>query len=231
MSVVLVIPDLQAPFHHPDALDFLIHVKNMVGANKVVCIGDSLDMHWASRFTVDPDGYSPTEEHSRGMEFMREFYKAFPEGFEVDSNHNDRLHKKLFDAGIPRQWWPTHRELLKAPAGWEFGECVEIDGVLYEHGHKLPGGMYGAKRGAKELTQSVVMGHHHAHAMIAYVAVRNKMFFGMNVGCLIDEKSYAFNYARARVNRPTLCCGVVANGIPMLFPMKLDADRRWIGSL
>lgn len=231
METVLVIPDIQAPFQQEDTLPFLIEIRNTIAPTRVVCIGDSLDMHWASRFTVDPDGYSPTDEHARGIEFLKKLYREFPAGFEVDSNHNDRLHKKLFDAGIPRKFWPSQADLHGNPKGWEFGEYVEIDGVVYEHGHKLPGGMYGAKRGAKELTQSVVMGHHHAHAMIAYVAVRDKMFFGMNVGCLIDEKTYAFNYARARVQRPTLSAGAVIEGTPVLFPMKLDKHRRWTGKL
>lgn len=231
MDTVIVIPDFQAPFQHVDTMAFLKEVKSTISPTKVVCIGDSLDMHWASRFVVDPDGYSPTDEHEKGLAFLKEFYREFPQGFEVDSNHNDRLHKKLFDAGIPRRFWPSQAELHGNPKGWEFGECVEIDGVLYEHGHKLPGGMYGFKRGAKELTQSVVMGHHHAHAGIAYIACRNKMFFGMNVGCLIDSEAYAFNYARARVNRPTLCCGAVIEGTPVLFPMYIDKHGRWTGKL
>ena len=230
-EVVLVIPDLQAPFQHIDALEFLKYVRDIIKPTKVVCIGDSLDLNFAARFARDPDGYSAKQEYELGMAFMKEFYKEFPEGVEVDSNHNDRIHRKAFDAEIPTRFILNMKDIMQAPDKWSFVDYVEIDDVRYEHGHKLAGGMYCFKRGAQQSMKSVVMGHHHAHAGIAYISVRHKTIFGMNVGCLIDEEAYAFKYAKGNVTRPTLACGVVINGLPQIFYMKTDKHNRWTGSL
>ena len=229
--VVLVIPDLQAPFQHPDALKFLCSIRDLINPTKIVCIGDSMDFHFASRFPKDPDGYSANEEYKRGLKFMAQFYKEFPIGVEVDSNHNNRIYKTKANAGLPSVFNKSMREMLKAPNTWDFVKQVEIDGIVYQHGDKLPGGMYGFKKAPKEIMRSVVMGHHHSSAGIAYVSTEWQMIFGMNVGCLIDSKAYAFKYADRSYNTSNLCCGAVMYGAPMLFPMKLNKAGRWIGKL
>ncbi len=230
-KVVLVVPDMQAPFHHQDALPFLCHIRDTIKPTHVVCIGDSLDLNFASNYASDPDGLSASQEHELGMSFMKDFYKEFPEGVEVDSNHNDRIHRQAFGIGIPTRFILNMKDIMQAPDGWDFVDYTEIDGVRYEHGHRLPGGMYGFKRAVKDSMGSVVMGHHHAHAGIAYVATRTRMEFGMNVGCLIEPSAYAFKYAKGNVNQATLSAGAVINRTPYLFPMKLDKKGRWIGTL
>lgn len=228
---VLVIPDMQAPFQHQDTLEFLTFIRDIIKPTKTVCIGDSLDLHFASQYANDPDGHGAIKEYELGMDFMREFYKEFPEGVEVDSNHNDRIHKAAFNAGLPSRFILDMKAIMQAPDGWEFKEYVEYDGVMYEHGHKLPGGMYGFKRAAVSLGKSVVMGHHHAHAGISFTATRFHTIFGMNCGCLIDKDAYAFKYAKGSLTQVTLCAGAVIHGTPQLFYMKTDKHDRWIGCL
>src|SRR6188768_104597 len=45
-GTTLVIPDLQAPAHHPDALPFLCAVRDKYKPVNTVCIGDELDLNW-----------------------------------------------------------------------------------------------------------------------------------------------------------------------------------------
>ena len=53
----------------------------------------------------------------------------------------------------------------------------------------------------------------------------------MNVGCLINQKSLAMNYAKNFRTRFILGCGVILNGIPRLLPMVLNNKGKWIGKI
>lgn len=223
---VLVIPDLQCPFEHADSVPFLKAVAKRYRTDTVVCIGDSMDFHAMSRWSPDPSGYGPAEEYSRGIKSMKAVYAAFPNAVEVVSNHNARVAKRVFDAGIPEQFVKGYEELMQYPPGWSVAECVEIDGVVYEHGH-TQGGENAAKVLAKHNGQSTVIGHHHTHAGVQYMANRNHMIWGMNAGCLVDIDAYAFRYAREQKFKPTLGCGVVICGVPHFIPMLIDEEKRW----
>lgn len=229
-SRVLVIPDLQVPFQHVDALDFLQLVAETYQTTEVVNIGDSLDFSGLSRFTKDPDGISAGDEHKRSLAFFKEYYKVFPRGIEVYSNHNGRLYDRAKEAGIPRVFVKDMQEILGAPVTWSFKWSHEIDGVKYVHGDGF-GGMHAARDGAVVSRQSVVIGHHHSHAGISYIANEKEMIFGMNVGCLIDKNAYAFKYATKTKYKPTLGCGVVLEGAPSWIPMILNKKGRWIREL
>jgi len=47
-----------------------------------------------------------------------------------------------------------------------------------------------------------------------------KSRFAVNSGCLIDNKSYAFNYGKDYIAKPVISCCVIANNVPILIPMK-----------
>ena len=55
--------------------------------------------------------------------------------------------------------------------------------------------------------------------------------FGMNVGCLINQKSMAFNYAKNFKTRFILGCGIILNGIPRLLPIVINKKGDWIGKI
>jgi hypothetical protein len=76
-----------------------------------------------------------------------------------------------------------------------------------------------------------VIGHIHAHAGIAYDANRKHLFYGFNVGCLIDHNAYAFAYAKTMATKPIIGVGLIENGIPRFVPMQLTRRGRWVGRL
>lgn len=228
---ILVIPDLQCPFEHPDAFDFLAALADtMPDDYEVVNIGDSMDAHALSRWATDPDGYSPKHEYERALESLHVMYSLFPEGKEVVSNHNTRIAKRAFDAGIPSRFLKNYEELMDYPPGWSIHDFLQIDGVLYEHGH-TQGGRYAAINIASHNGDPTVIGHHHSTAGVLFLANRLKLIWGMNVGCLIDRKAYAFAYAKETKYQPTLGAGKVLQGVPFFIPMLLDARGRWIGEI
>jgi len=220
MSRVLVISDTHIPFSHKDSIEFLKDVKNRFKCNKVVHIGDEWDNAALSRFDKDPDGKSAGDEYKEAVQESKRWYTAFPSVEVVESNHGVRPFKKAFAAGIPRAYMKSYKEFTKAPAGWNWQPKLVIDDVLYFHGEPFAGDKAHLNAAIKS-RMSTVIGHVHCYAAVSYTRSNKDQIFGMNVGCLIDEKTYPFKYAENHATRPTLGCGVVLEGQEAFFiPMK-----------
>lgn len=228
-NTVLVIPDLQIPFHHRDAFDFLEGARRKYKPTQVVCIGDEVDFHAMSDFTHNPDGYSAGHELAKSTEILQDLYAMFPIVKSCISNHTDRPIRRAEKSGIPKAFFRTYKEFLKAPNGWEWQNYWIIDDVRYEHGDALSGGQSVLNRAAIQNQRSTVFGHFHTGAGIKYVASPESLMFSFNVGCLIDRHSYAFEYAQSNKQRPILGLGIVQHGIPFFVPMVLKRGGRWIG--
>ena len=232
-EIVLAIPDLQIPFQHVNALEFLKAVKAKYKPTVTVCIGDEVDFHALSDYDADPDGFSAGHEMRRALRVLRPFYRAFPEVLSCTSNHTVRPFKRAFKSGIPRHFLRSYTEFMEAPRGWEWRNFFIVDGIRYEHGHSLGGGLgvTVAARAPLKNGRSTVFGHFHANAGIHWLSSPEALLFGFNIGCLIDAKSYAFNYALESKSRPILGCGIIDRGVPIFIPMLLNKRSRWIGEL
>lgn len=230
-NVVVAISDLQIPYEHPDAFNFIAAVVDSFDETPtMLCVGDEVDQHAGGRFDPDPDADSAGIELRNSIKRLQKWYAAYPDMMVCESNHTQRIYKKAFHAGIPEGYLRTIGEWLEAPDGWVWKDYFEIDGVRYEHGD-AQGGMYAARNLAVRNRQSTVIGHHHSHGGVLYVANESEMIFGMNTGCLIDITSRAFRYAKNSTFKPTLGCGVVVNGVPYFVPMLLNKRGRWTGEL
>jgi len=224
---VLVIPDLHCPFEHPDALAFLLAVRDAYNCNMAVCLGDEIDAAAMSRYPKDPDGMNAGKELKEAVERLRPFYLAFPDMLVCESNHTVRPWKLAFEAGLPASFLPTVSRVLDAPDGWVWKSRHEVDGVLYTHGDNGKSGQYAAANYMKQAKQSVVIGHIHAYASVFYEGSH----FGMNAGCLIDRGAYCFKYAKGALLDVSIGCGVVLNGKEAHFvPMHME-NGRWTGKL
>ena len=227
---VLVIPDTHYPFSHPDHLDFLTAVKKRYKPTSVVHIGDECDMHAMSDYTHNPSGYSAGDELRTALKDLHNLYDLFPEVKSCVSNHTARPFRRAEKFGIPREYLKGYAEFLEAPKGWEWGDKWKIDGVVYEHGEGQTG-KYGHLKAAEDNMQSTVIGHIHSHAGISYGANPKCLYFGMNVGCLINKDAYAFAYGKHMKAKPVLGAGIVDRSIPTFVPMILVKGGRWVGKL
>ena len=227
-NIVLAIPDLHCPFHHPDALPFLQYVDYKFSPSKKVCLGDEADFHAASRFPTDPDGMSPGDELQATREALQPFYEAFPEMQVCVSNHTIRPKKMMKELGFPSELWPAYRDMLQAPDGWTWHDEIIIDDVKYIHGDQGKGGKHGWTSNSEVYHMSCVVGHWHSRAGVYY----DSEMFNLNAGCLIDDAAYAFQYAKNAHKRANLGCGLVINGeVAHFIPMRTDENNRWIGRL
>ena len=229
-KTVLIVPDLQLPFHHRDAFDFLKKVRDVYRPHEIVNIGDEVDFHALSDYDHDPDGFSPGDELRAALQHLQKLYKIFPSSKVCISNHTSRPFRRAHRYGIPRAFIRDYSDFLKAPRGWEWRNYWIVDGIRYEHGDALGGGLGKTvtTRAALVNQRSTVFGHFHSFAGIHYTASPEDLIFGFNVGCLIDFKTYAFKYAMAHKARPVLGCGIVENGIPTFIPMILNGRGRWV---
>lgn len=227
MARVLISGDTQAPFDHPDYLEFLKYVQAKYRTELFVHIGDEVDFHALSDFDHDPDGYSPGHELSKAIEHLKPYYRAFPKAMVCISNHTARIFTRAFRAGIPIAALKEYREVLQAPDGWSWKDKWEVDGVIYRHGKGFSGTM-GALNAARDEMQSACIGHLHADAGLLLWSNGQRVLFGMNVGCGIDGKAYAFKYGKDSRKKPIISCAAVINGHPYLEIMTVDKHGRWV---
>lgn len=98
--------------------------------------------------------------------------------------------RKAFNAGLSKQWIRPLSEVLDT-TNWRYHEQLSIDNVLYVHGTGRK-----ARQRAKQDIISVVQGHYHSESYVEYYVGRNAKYFALQVGCGIDDKSYAFAYGK-----------------------------------
>lgn len=134
-------------------------------------------------------------------------------------NHDAIPSRQLADLGMPSFYLRSYKDLWNLPKAWDIDVEFIIDNVLYFHGIGSMG-KDGALNSALYNRMSTVQGHAHSFLGCKYSANNRDLVFGMNVGCGVDNDSYAMEYGKHFVKKPTLGCGVVysskeAYAIPM----------------
>jgi len=84
---------------------------------------------------------------------------------------------------------------------------------------------------SQAMGMSAVQGHYHTKFVISYWSNPDNLFFGMNVGCLTNQKSMAFEYAKNFKTRFIIGTGIILDGVPRLLPMVLNKGGRWNGKV
>jgi UDP-2,3-diacylglucosamine pyrophosphatase LpxH len=159
------------------------------------------------------------QEHALAVDRLKKWYKSFPEVTVVYGNHDLIPQRQAKEIGLPHDVYLRRlEEVYQCPDGWAFHNRISIDDVLYLH--NAGSGKYAALNKAREQSMSVVAGHTHRNPGVIYQSNPSKMFFGMNVGCLVDKNAYAMRYSDQEI---TLGCGVVVDSEEAYFvPLKMD---------
>jgi len=219
---ILVIGDTHIPFEIASYLDFCLEIQKRVKCKTVVHIGDLVDNHAISYHEHDPNGKSPTDEIKEAKIHLRNWFNAFPEVFLCRGNHDRMVDRKGRTTGLPDEVFKPFREIWDLPKKWKDDFSFEICNVVFEHGTGYSGDTAHTKA-AYNNRQSTVIGHTHSTGAIGYLANEKDCIFGMNVGCGLNRKTYAFEYGRDFKKKPIIGCGVVTdNGrFAQFFPMEL----------
>jgi predicted phosphodiesterase len=225
-----VIGDTHLPYciketkDHVSYLQFCEDTFNRFGCSEIVHIGDECDnaalsMHQSE--TGMPDVVSEAEQAQKEL---NEWYRVFPDVKVCVGNHSALPFRQATIVGIPKSFLKTYEEIWNAPKGWKWELQWEIDGVLYEHGTGSSG-VNGARNRAIANRQSTVVGHSHSFGGVSYMANRNDLIFGLNVGCGISVSHMAFAYGKHFPLKPTIGCGVVLDSgrTGIFIPMDLGS--------
>lgn len=224
---VLIIPDTHVPFMHPNFVKFLRDVRDSYKPDKVIHIGDLVDLHSLSNFMKDPDGFSCGREWEETTIQLKKLTDEFKNVSWLLGNHDRRPYRKAYDIGMSPGMVKPLEEIYDTPPGWKTDTETLIDDVLYCHGEGA-GGMTGWQNFSIKQNMSIVFGHFHAVGGVRYHQNRlGQQLFSLCVGCGVDENSYAMSYGKHMTARPMLGCGTVTDGWKAEFiPMNLR-DRRY----
>lgn len=218
-----IIGDTHEPFCLDGYKEFCYETFLRFGCTEIVHIGDEVDNCALSYHEKDPSGLNAESEAEKALAKMEGWYKTFDKVKVCVGNHSALPFRKASTAGIPKRFLKSYEEIWHAPKGWEWKLQWEIEGVLFEHGTGSSG-MNAARNRAAANRQSTTIGHCHSFGGVNYMASRNDIIFGLNVGCGIDNSAYSFAYGKQFPKKPTIGCGIVLGGKTALFiPMDLGA--------
>ena len=229
MKPTLVIPDLHAPYNHPQALDFLQSVKEAYDLDNAVCLGDEADYHAMSFHDSDPALLSAGDELKAARKFLQKLHKLCPAMKICESNHGSMRARKALAHGLPGELFKDYADLYGTP-GWTWHREIidEIAGIPIVFRHAFGKNTRSALRNTGGAC--IVQGHFHSNAEITWLETPRHRIFGMSCGCLINPQSPAFAYNTHDLARPILGCGVIIDGLPMFLPMWLKRNR-WTGEV
>lgn len=213
----LILPDIHAPYHHPDTLRLLKEAKNKIKPDRVIQIGDLVDCHSLGQWDPESEHEGALTEHDKAVSFIKDLAKIFPSMTVLRGNHDSRLYKKVNKIGIPSKFVRDVPEIYKFPSAWEYRDDIVLDEVLYIHGDGYSGDM-AAVKAAVNSRMNTVIGHVHSVASIHYIANKRNVIFGMSVGCLCDPNSIAMRYAVNHPKKQVLSVGAVIDRVPMIMP-------------
>jgi predicted phosphodiesterase len=228
---VLAIGDMHIPYHHKDSMAFLRALKkHYKGFDLVVNIGDELDQHAISMHDSNPDLPSAGDELNIAKQYIQILYKTFPDMTLVDSNHSSLVYRRALKYGLPKAYLRDYNEFLDVGRGWKWVDDLTItlnDGsrCFFTHGMSA-----NVLQVAQKMGMHTVQGHYHSKSSIQYFSNPDKLVWGAQTGCLTNQKSMAFNYAKNFKDRFVMSSLVIVDGQPKLHPMIIK-NHKLIGRI
>lgn len=228
---VLVISDLHIPYHHPDAFEFLKALKKKYKPDLIVNVGDEIDQHNISMHESNPDLPSSGDELRLSRQYIHELEKIFPKMKIMHSNHSSLIYRRAIKHGLSAEYLKSYNEFLQVGPGWEWLDDLYItlsDGqkCFFTHGMSARALSVSMQYGC-----NVVQGHYHTKFSIEYFSNPDKLVWALQTGCLINQKSMAFNYAKNFKSRFIVGTAMILDGQPKLMPMVLKEGGRWTGKI
>lgn len=226
-SRILLISDLHIPYHHPDSLEFLKYLKEKYNPTRVICLGDELDKHSLSFHDSDPDLPSAGDELRASLPVIQKLKEMFPVMDILESNHGSLLYRKAHHHGIPKQYLKTYNEVLGVDGNWKWHYDLTVElpngNMCYMHHGKSAN----VTKTSQTMSMCAIQGHFHETFKVEYWGNPVALYWAMQCGCLIDDKSYAFNYNNVNLKRPIIGTGLIIDSMPILEPMVLDKNGKW----
>lgn len=217
MSNVLCIGDTHAPCMMLAYPDWLVSIRDKYNCDRVVMIGDLVDLHCISMHQKFIENITAIEEMEKAQLQVDMLVDRFPKADWLIGNHDALPWRHLEQAGVPQSMMNKPGKIWKTKK-WRVHKRYAdllIDNVIYRHGDKGKGGSrLAATQNALALYKSCVQGHHHAQMGVEYVTnARGVRLFGAQTGCGVDMSHPFMSYATKYARSPCLgCCVIVEKG-------------------
>lgn len=230
-SRILNISDQHAPYNHPDMIKFLTAIKKKYKPTFIVNGGDEIDAHSMSFHEHDSDLPAAGDELKAATKVLKQLEKLFPEMTILDSNHGSLAARRLKFSGVPMKYLATPQQIYGVSDKWKWVNDLSIvlpNGlpVYFCHGMTKNGIKLAALRGT-----CTVQFHYHTEFKIEYIGNPEALIWSLQSGCLIDRKAMAFAYDKLNLNRPIIGVSMIIDSKPLLLPMVLDRQGKWVGKL
>lgn len=220
-SSILWISDLHSPWQHKDALSFLAGLKEKYNPTRIIIGGDEADLQSLNMHGVNPDMPSAGDELSMVKTFMKELSKLFPAADVLESNHTSLAYRRAFKAGISKGYMKSYNEILEVPDTWVWHNDLLLtlpngQDCYFCHGKSADG-----LKLSRNMACNVVQGHYHSKFSLQYWSNPKNLYWSMQAGCLVDDKSMAMSYNKLTLERPIIGTGLILDSVPMLVAMPL----------
>jgi len=219
----LIIGDTHLPFTHRDYLPWCREVAHEYKVKRTCHVGDIVDNHAISFHDHDPEGMSAGEELIAARKEVARWVKAFPDMHCAVGNHDELGRRQAYGNGIPATYLKSFADVLGLPSTWRFRFNWQFDNAWQMTHGTGSSGHDAAFKVAVNHRVSTAQGHIHTAAGVKHHASNKDIIWGLQVGCGIDRKAYAFNYGRDFITKPILGCGLVLEGgkLPIFLPMPM----------
>ena len=198
MHTVLIFGDLHFPFHSSSKLEKAIALIKRVNPTNILQLGDLYDFYSASSFPRSQNIMTPKQEIEEGRAHAEKFWarvgKQAPKAkrFQLLGNHDVRPKKRVIETiPIMESVVMSSLDSLFKFQGVETilsdKDDLEIDGVVYEHGHK------GHGTHCLSNHKSTVCGHTHRPGLVIH-KIRKRILWELNAGYLADPDSAVMGY-------------------------------------
>lgn len=215
---VLIIGDLHSPWILEGYLEWCDELRREYKTNKTIFIGDVIDSGSWSYHEHNVDGMSVGSELDAAIYRLKPAYRIFPEAEITLGNHDLLIARKARTAGLSQRFIRDLGSVIEAPDTWHFAHEFKYHNVNYLHGSTG-----NAFTRAKDSRTSTVQGHLHSQSFLQYSVSEKDAVWGLQVGCGVNHKTYAFEYAKPMTKKPIISAGLVLeNGtLPILRVMNL----------
>lgn len=198
---VLVIPDLQIPYHDPKSLEAVHKLMKDYKWDEVVCIGDFLDFDSISSHNKDNlreiSGKTVFKDYGVGNRILDKWQKLCPRAkfTLIEGNHEYRV-ERYIDAN------PQMEGMIEVPIGlklkergfnwvpfWSQGKTYDIGKATFIHGRATT--QFHTKHMAYRYGRNVFYGHTHDIQQYSVEQDgKDNVFVGQSLGCLCLPQRY-----------------------------------------
>ena len=220
-SSILIISDMHIPYQHENTLDFLNDLRVKYHPTRIICMGDECDKHSLSFHDSDPNLMSAGDELERALPTIQQLKKLFPKMDVLESNHGSLVYRKAKHHGIPRQYLKSYNEVLGVDDNWNWHFDLTVTLPNNQQCYFHHGKSSDVVKLSQTMGMNAVQGHYHEKLGVQYWANPLGLYFGLQTGCLIDDKSLAFSYNNVNLKRPLIGTALIIDSKPIIETMKL----------